>query len=72
MPKQDDKPGIIVRIRTFIQEVKAELNKVAWPSRTELKSHTSVVMFMLFLMAAITYIYDFVWLTTVKLLLLLS
>ncbi len=72
MPKQDDKPGIVVRIRTFIQEVKAELSKVAWPSNEELKSHTSVVMFMLFVMAAIIYAYDFVWLIAVKLLLRLS
>ena len=72
MPKQDDKPGIVVRIRTFVQEVKVELNKVAWPSKGELKSHTSVVMFMLFVMAGIIYVYDFVWLITVKLLLLLS
>lgn len=72
MPKQDDKPGIVVRIRTFIQEVKAELGKVAWPSKGELKSHTSVVMFMLFIMAAIIYVYDLVSFFAVKLLLLLS
>jgi len=72
MPKQDDKPGIVVRIRTFIQEVKAELSKVAWPSKGELKSHTSVVMFMLFIMAAVIYVYDLVAFFAVKLLLLLS
>jgi preprotein translocase subunit SecE len=72
MPKQNDKPGIVVRIRTFIQEVKAELSKVAWPSKGELKSHTSVVMFMLFIMAAIIYVYDLVSFFAVKLLLLLS
>ena len=72
MSKQDDKPGIVVRLRTFVQEVKVELNKVAWPSKGELRSQTSGVMFMLFVMASVIYVYDFIWLTAVKRLLLLS
>ncbi len=62
MPKQTPKgksqPGIVTRIRTFIDEVRAEMSKVTWPSRDELKSSTQVVLMLLFLMAAIIYLYD--------------
>lgn len=66
------KPGIMTQINRFIQEVKVEMQKVAWPSKNELKSHTSVVMVMLFVMAGVIYVYDFVALHLVKLLLYLG
>ncbi len=62
MPKQTPKgksqSGIVTRIRTFIDEVRVEMSKVTWPSRDELKSSTQVVLMLLFLMAAIIYVYD--------------
>ena len=66
------KPNVVVRARQFLQEVKTEMNKVAWPSKNEVKSHTSVVMFLLFVLAGIIYVYDLVSLQVVKLLLLLG
>ena len=53
--------GPIARMRGFLQEVKAELSKVTWPSREELKSSTQVVLLMLVVLAAIIYFYDVVF-----------
>jgi preprotein translocase subunit SecE len=66
------KPNVIVRARQFLQEVKTEMNKVAWPSKDDVKSHTSVVLFLLFVLAGVIYVYDIVFLQVVKLLLLLG
>ena len=55
------KPGIIDRVRGFYQEVMAEMMKVTWPSKDELKSHTTVVLILLCIMAAIIYFYDMVF-----------
>lgn len=42
------------RVRGFLKEVVDELKKVSWPSRTELKSSTGLVIFsMLMLMVFI-------------------
>ena len=44
-------PNIVMRLVTYLQEVRAELDKVTWPSRDDLKAHTLVVMFFLALLA---------------------
>ncbi|MCP4641342.1 MAG: preprotein translocase subunit SecE [bacterium] len=64
--------NIIARGKAFFQEVMVEMNKVAWPSKNDLKSHTVVVMFMLLVMAGVIFVYDQVFLRVVKLLLLLG
>ncbi len=45
------KPNIVMRLIIYLQEVRAELDKVTWPSRDDLKAHTLVVMFFLVLLA---------------------
>lgn len=55
------KPNMYVRLRTFLHEVKSEMDKVAWPTRDELHSSTQVVLVLLVIMAAIAGIYDFVF-----------
>ena len=45
------KPNIVIRLVTYFLEVRAELDKVTWPSRDDLKAHTLVVMFFLALLA---------------------
>ena len=42
----------------FIQETKQELNKVTWPSRSELWQATVLVIFTTFLLAFFTGIVD--------------
>ena len=44
-------PNIVMRLVVYLQEVRAELDKVTWPSRDDLKAHTLVVMFFLALLA---------------------
>ena len=66
------RPGVLTRVRVFVQEVKAELGKVVWPTKDELKSHTSVVLFLLFVMAGIVFVLDKAADTLLKLLLLLA
>lgn len=52
------KLGVIQRLQEFIQEVKAEMSKVAWPSKDELKSSTSVVLILLAILAVVIAFYD--------------
>ena len=63
------KPGIYTRMRGFLQEVRVEMSKVAWPTKGELKSHTSVVLLLLFILAGVIYVYDLVFGNAVVLLL---
>jgi preprotein translocase subunit SecE len=44
----------------FLISVEAEMNKVSWPGRTELWRASIVVISVIFLLAAILFIYDFV------------
>ena len=37
------------------------MNKVSWPTRTELIRASIVVILMIFLLAAILFVYDLVW-----------
>ena len=37
-------PGVIGRVREFVEEVLAEFRKVSWPSRQELVNSTVVVI----------------------------
>ncbi|MEX2559206.1 MAG: preprotein translocase subunit SecE, partial [Pirellulales bacterium] len=43
--------------------VEAEMNKVSWPSRSELARAAMVVMVTMFGLAAVLYTYDLVWQT---------
>jgi len=45
----------------FLISVEAELNKVSWPSWRELNRASIVVIFTIFFLAAILFLYDFVW-----------
>lgn len=54
----EEKPGIIDRIWGFITEVLAELKKVSWPSLEDLKLSTKVTLYMLGIMAIVTFVFD--------------
>lgn len=45
----------------FLISVEAEMNKVSWPSRSELIRSSMVVMFTIFFLAAILFFYDLFW-----------
>ena len=45
----------------FLIAVEAEMNKVSWPSKTELWNASLVVMFVIFARAGLLYLFDIVW-----------
>lgn len=55
------KPSVFDQMREFLLDVKAEMSKVAWPSKDELKVSTSVVLLLLVVLAIIVGVYDFIF-----------
>jgi preprotein translocase subunit SecE len=53
-----DRPGRIRSIGTFYKQVIAELRKVIWPTRKELVTYTTVVVFFVFIMVAVVAVFD--------------
>ncbi len=49
------------RFADFLIAVEAEMNKVSWPSRTELIRSSIVVIVVLLLLTAVLFVYDIVW-----------
>jgi len=45
----------------FLIAVEAEMNKVSWPTRAELFRSSLVVIVTIFLLGAILFVYDYVW-----------
>lgn len=45
----------------FLISVQAEIDKVTWPSKSEVHKHTLVVLVLLVSMAAIVFVFDVVW-----------
>lgn len=50
------------RFADFLVSVEAELDKVSWPSRDELKRSSIVVIATMFLLAMLLFAYDSIWL----------
>ncbi len=55
---KDKKPGIGKRIGRFFRELKAELKKVAWPSRAETLRNTGIVIVCVIVVGVIVWIFD--------------
>ncbi len=49
------------RFADFLISVEAEMNKVSWPTRTELLRSSIVVILMIFGLASLLFIYDVLW-----------
>lgn len=47
----------------FLISVEAEMNKVSWPSKTELWRASLVVIFVIFAMAGVLFFFDLFWRT---------
>jgi preprotein translocase subunit SecE len=54
----EDRPGRIRNIGTFYRQVIAELRKVIWPTRKELVTYTTVVVFFVLVMVAVVAVFD--------------
>jgi preprotein translocase subunit SecE len=57
------------RTREYIKDVRAEFDKVTWPTFEELKGNTNVVLFVSFVLAIFVFLVDQVLNQIVKLLL---
>ncbi|HOS03281.1 MAG TPA: preprotein translocase subunit SecE [Candidatus Hydrogenedentes bacterium] len=55
------KLGPIARFQEFLQEVKAEMAKVSWPSQEEIKASTWIVAFLLLIIGGIMFVFDVVF-----------
>jgi preprotein translocase subunit SecE len=51
----------IPQLADFLIAVEAEMNKVSWPSRGELVRSALVVILVIFLLAAVLFVFDLVW-----------
>jgi preprotein translocase subunit SecE len=49
------------RFADFLIAVEAEMNKVSWPSKTELIRSALVVIFVIFFLAIVLFGYDLLW-----------
>ena len=56
--EKDKKPGVGKRIARFFRELKAELKKVAWPSRAETLRNTGIVIVCVIVVGVIVWIFD--------------
>lgn len=45
----------------FLIAVEAEMNKVSWPTRSELIRSSIVVLVTIFALAAVLFVYDYIW-----------
>ena len=50
--------GHIRRLANYIAETREELNKCSWPTWTELKGSTTVIVVTIFILGGLTYIVD--------------
>ena len=56
--KTEAQPGPIVRFRTFLSDVMAELKKTTWPSKKEVYGTTVVVIVAVFITAVYLFVVD--------------
>ncbi len=59
--KSSDGPGFIEPVRDYLRETLGELRKVHWPTRTEARNLTMVVLAVTFAMAAFLGLFDFLF-----------
>jgi preprotein translocase subunit SecE len=59
----------VPNVADFLIAVEAEMNKVSWPTRTELYRASMVVLIMIFSLAIILAVYDYLWAVLLRLVL---
>ena len=56
--KNEARPGPLPSLREYVKDVRVEMSKVSWPTREELRRHTTVVVVMVAMVAVFTGIID--------------
>ena len=56
--KDEKKPGFFARIKGWFGDVKSEMHRVTWPSKSELKNYTVAVIAMLVVFGVAVWLVD--------------
>jgi preprotein translocase subunit SecE len=59
--QQQKKGGFLAGPRKFVREVRAELRRVSWPNRDQLRQSTAVVLIIVLTLAAYIAAWDFLF-----------
>jgi preprotein translocase subunit SecE len=65
-PRQSGKPGIGARISKWWRETVGELRKVSWPTPPEAWRLTKIVLAVMFIMAVVLGLLDFVFSSLIR------
>lgn len=57
---QTKKPNVFQKLARFVKDVRTELKKVLWPSRTQVINNTITVIITCLLLGGVIWILDFV------------
>ncbi len=49
--KSEERKGVVASATDYVRDVRVEMNKVSWPSRSELRESTMVVIVMVILIS---------------------
>ena len=60
-PQQQKKGGFLAGPRRFVRDVRAELRRVSWPGREQLRQSTAVVLIIVLTLAAYVAVWDFLF-----------
>lgn len=56
--KKGKKPGIFKRFRNYLGDVRSEMHRVVWPSKSELKSYSIAIIGMLVVFGLLIWLVD--------------
>ena len=59
--RENEKPKFTTRVSNYFKGVKAELKKVNWPTKKELRNYTVVVLVMTFAMTIVIWGLDLIF-----------
>ena len=59
--KSDKKPGFFAKVTRFFRELKAESNKVVWPSKKQVINNTGIVLGVMAVVGAGIWIVDWLF-----------
>ncbi len=65
--KTQQRQGFAARPRKFARDVQAELKRVSWPNRDQLRQSTAVVLIIVLVLALYVAAWDFVFKTLARL-----
>ena len=54
------KPNLLVRTRTFLEEVRTEFKKVTWPDKVQLRQATGAIIVFVLLIGLLIYVMDLI------------